>query len=63
MKISVTSDRIVAVGLLTERDVTALGKSFRRLYPVEDDGSFDDLLAKLDEVGSATGDLAENRQR
>lgn len=58
-----TSYRIVAVGLLTERDVAALGKSFRRLYPVEDDGSFDDLLAKLDKVGSAAGDLAENRQR
>lgn len=63
MEIGVTSDRIVAVGLLTERDVAALGKSFRRLYPVENDGAFDDLLAKLDKVGCAAGDLAANRQR
>lgn len=63
MEIGVTSDRIVAVGLLTERDVAALGKSFRRLYPVEDNGSFNDLLAKLDKVSSVAGNLAANRQR
>lgn len=41
-------DRIVAVGLLTQRDVEVLGAGFRRLYPVEDTAAFDDLLRQLD---------------
>lgn len=42
------SDRIVAVGLLTQRDIDVLGTGFRRLYPVEDTHAFDDLLRRLD---------------
>ena len=45
-----TSERIVAVGLLTEEDVAVLGKGFKRLFPVPNDAVFDDLLAKLDSV-------------
>lgn len=43
-----SSDRIVAVGLLTQRDIDVLGTGFRRMYPVEHSGAFDDLLRKLD---------------
>jgi len=43
-------DRIVAVGLLTERDVNALGPSFQRLWPVEDAPCFADLLEAIDEA-------------
>lgn len=45
-----TSERIVAVGLLTQQDVAVLGKGFKRLFPLQDDALFDDLLAKLDGV-------------
>lgn len=45
-----TSERIVAVGLLTEEDVAVLGKGFKRLFPLPNDGVFDELLAKLDNV-------------
>lgn len=43
-----SNDRIVAVGLLTQRDVDILGTGFRRLFPVEGVGAFDDLLKQLD---------------
>jgi hypothetical protein len=46
----VTSERIVAVALLTEEDVAVLGKGFKRLFPLPNDAAFDDLLAKLDSV-------------
>jgi hypothetical protein len=41
--------RIVAVGLLTQRDVEVLGTGFHRLLPVSDDDPFAELLAKLNE--------------
>ena len=43
-------DRIVAVGLLTQRDLDALGTRFHRLFPIERDDSFDDLVAQLDAI-------------
>ncbi len=45
-----TRDSIVAVGLLTQRDLDVLGKGFDRHFPVDDDDMFADLLAKLDHV-------------
>ncbi len=44
------SDRIVAVGFLTERDVSVLGQGFERLFPVTDDAQFDDLLKQLEGI-------------
>ncbi|GAA3250124.1 hypothetical protein GCM10020258_04770 [Sphingomonas yabuuchiae] len=41
-------DPIVAVGLLTQRDLDVLGSGFRRSFPVEEDTAFDDLLQALD---------------
>lgn len=43
-------ERIVAVGLLTARDLEVLGSGFRRMFPVERDTSFDDLLTAIDEA-------------
>ena len=42
------SDRIVAVGFLTERDLTVLGQAFKRFYPIEDHHDFDALLSAID---------------
>lgn len=44
------SERIVAVGLLTARDLETLGTGFRRMFPVAPDASFDDLLLAIDEA-------------
>lgn len=43
-------DAIVAVGLLTQRDVVALGPAFDRLWPVDKAPCFDDLLRAIDEA-------------
>jgi len=43
-------ERIVAVGLLTEREVNLLGATFDRLWPVEDVPEFDELLRAIDEA-------------
>ena len=41
---------IVAVGLLTQRDVTLLGPTFNRLWPVEEvrGGDFGELIEAID---------------
>jgi hypothetical protein len=41
-------ERIVAVGLLTEREVTLLGPAFDRLWPVEKAPRFEELLRAID---------------
>ena len=41
-------DRIVAVALLTDDDVTRLGANFRRLWPVDEAPCFEGLLAAID---------------
>lgn len=54
-----TKDRIVAVGLLTQRDLDVLGTGFNRLFPVDtDDGlnGFSDLIARLDKIDATTTD-------
>jgi hypothetical protein len=44
----VPSERIIAVGLLTQRDVDLLGPTFDRLWPIEDAPSFSSLLEAID---------------
>ena len=41
-------DRIVAVALLTDDDVTRLGANFRRLWPVDETPCFEGLLDAID---------------
>ena len=49
---------IVAIGLLTEEEVSLLGDSFTRLWPVDDAPKFEELLEAIDEAERA---LAEKR--
>ena len=44
------SDRIVAIGLLTKRDLRLLGPTFDRAWPVEEAPSFGELLRAIDEA-------------
>jgi len=46
----VSDERIVAVGLLTERDLELLGRSFDRLWPIEETPCFADLLRAIDDA-------------
>lgn len=41
-------DRIVAVGLLTQADLTLLGPTFARAYRIDETPCFDDLLRAID---------------
>jgi hypothetical protein len=43
-------ERIVAVGLLTRRDLDALGPTFDRIWPVEEAPNFADLLRAIDDA-------------
>jgi hypothetical protein len=49
-------EKIVAIGLLSESDLRVLGEGFSRHFPVSDDGIFDDLLAKLDDIEAVPTD-------
>ena len=44
------ADKIVAVGLLTEREVQLLGHGFTRLWPVDETPCFADLIRAIDEA-------------
>lgn len=43
-------ERIVAVGLLTQRDLNLLGHTFDRLWPIEEVPQFDELLRAIDDA-------------
>jgi hypothetical protein len=43
-------ERIVAVGLLTRRDLEVLGPTFDRIWPVEEAPHFTELLRAIDEA-------------
>ena len=42
--------RIVAVGLLTQREVDLLGHGFSRLWPVDETPCFTELIKAIDEA-------------
>ena len=44
------SDRIIAVGLLTRRDLDVLGPTFDRVWPVEEAPHFNELLRAIDDA-------------
>ena len=48
-------DRIVAVGLLTARDIRVLGPSFNRLSLVDETPCFSELLRAIDEADREMG--------
>jgi hypothetical protein len=43
-------ERIVAVGLLTQRDLNLLGPAFEHAWPVGEAPSFNELLRAIDEA-------------
>ena len=43
-------DRIVAVGLLTQRELTLLGPAFDRAWPVDEAPCFSQLLEAIDQA-------------
>jgi len=43
-------ERIVAIGLLTEHDLTVLGPAFKWAWPVEEVPEFDELIRAIDEA-------------
>lgn len=55
---TLTKGRIVAVGLLTQRDIDVLGTGFHRLFAVTADydegGDFADMIARLDNIDAIT---------
>jgi hypothetical protein len=59
----VTNDRIVAVALLTQRDLNVLGQGFRQSYRVHGADGFEDLLAQLDDIQPIKVAQERNDQR
>lgn len=51
-RVRLQRDRIVAVGLLTERDLRVLGPSFEYAWPEEDAPDFAELLRAIDDADS-----------
>jgi hypothetical protein len=49
-------EAVVAVGLLTQTHLDMLGTSLKRVFPIADDSSFEDLLQALDELDSEDRD-------
>ena len=48
------NERIVAVGLLTQRDLNLLGPTFDRAWPVDEAPSFNELLRAIDQADDRT---------
>lgn len=49
-----TDDRVVAVALLTQRDVDLLGTNYRQLWPIDEVPCFSQLLQAIDEADRVT---------
>jgi len=56
-------DRIVAVGLLTQRDLNLLGPAFEHAWPIEEAPSFDELLRAIDKVDRRLPNTAQDIAR
>ena len=53
-------DRIVAVGLLTRSDLSLLGPTFDRAWPVEEAPAFNELLRAIDTADRELGKLDDS---
>ena len=56
------SDRIVAVGLLTRRDLDVLGPTFDRIWPVEEAPHFNELLRAIDDADRELQERSRSRR-
>ena len=55
-------DRIVAIGLLTQRNVFALGHDLSRVYPIDEVPCFGSLLGAIDDADRAFHRARDARQ-
>ena len=46
----IRSERVIAVGLLTQRDLDLLGTGFDRVFPIDETPCFGELLRAIDEA-------------
>ena len=56
-------NRVVAIGLLTARDLEVLGTGFKRVFPLDASPTFGDLLRAIDEAEGAWLRMAPNDQQ
>ncbi len=54
-RMTVSDNRIVAVGLLTQHELDMLGHSFTRLWPVDEAPLFQDLILAIDKADRELG--------
>jgi hypothetical protein len=62
----VVQGRIVAVGLLTDDDISRLGSGFKRLWPIDETPCFGALLSAIDDADREVWrerDIQERRAR
>ncbi len=57
------SDKIVAIGLLTQRDLDMLGSGFERAFSIQEDDAFADLVARLDRIPPVREPRNQHRSR
>lgn len=55
-------DPVVAVGLMTARDLEVLGSGFRRYFTVSDEEQFQELLDAIDRADAAARERAGARE-
>lgn len=56
-----SGERIVAVGLLSERELAMVGQTLRRVYHIDEDDSFGDLLLAIDRADIARAEEPKPR--
>ena len=56
------NESIVAVGLLTERELNLLGPAFDRAWPVEEAPAFEELLRAIDQADRQLERAGDGRQ-
>lgn len=56
-------ERIIAVGLLTKRDLGLLGPTFDRAWPVEEAPNFSELLRAIDKADRQLGAESEEEPK
>lgn len=61
MEAEVEDQRIIAVGLLTARDLEVLGQGFNRIFPVDDRPCFSQLLRAIDEADRELREASHSR--
>ncbi|MBN2973178.1 hypothetical protein JW805_14260 [Roseomonas aeriglobus] len=57
------SEKIVAIGLLTQRDLDLLGSGFERAFSIQEDDVFADLIARLDHIPPVQEPRNQHRSR